>query len=579
MSASSPSSSTTPVAAPIETPLYPQAVGGVRGFLASKRGRILKENLTAYLFLAPAATIIFLFGIFPVGFALYVSLHKWRLVPGPFTGMDNYTRAISVLAYVGAFWLGVGALVGAGWMARRVWKKAAEHNERLPSQWLLPAAASAAGVLLFVRFTVIWLPGLLGIGDKLKGQVRTDELVMRLLGETFQVPEVVEAMRLSFVVILAALALAAWVARARPGREPSYYYTHLAFMFGLIVVGALVLAFTYSQVQAQYAAAVETGAEVDTWVRIVTISAGFVLLGLAWVIWNRAGGQSSNLRTMLILLAAGALIVGGWILIGELPLVIAAGDDDLWQGFLVTVYYSLGTVPFQLVISLFLAYLLFQGIRGQSIFRMIYFIPYVTPAVASAAVFRIIFANRADSLANQVLRTFGVAPQQWVLEPRGIFELLASGAGITLPSWAAGPSMALVVIILYGIWTFVGYDTVVFLAGLGAIPTELYEAAKIDGGGRWALFRHITLPLLSPTTFFLSLIAIIGTFKAFNHIWVLRTGAALGTVDTVSITIFQEFFRNSRLGYASAMAFVLFAVILSLTLVQNRIAAKRVFYG
>ncbi|MCZ7543638.1 MAG: sugar ABC transporter permease [Anaerolineae bacterium] len=208
---------------------------------------------------------------------------------------------------------------------------------------------------------------------------------------------------------------------------------------------------------------------------------------------------------------------------------------------------------------------------------MIYFIPYITPAVASAAVFRIIFSNRPDSLANQVSKGMGMGTQQWLLEPKGIFQMLAEPLDVALPAWAAGPSLALVVIIIYSVWTYVGYDTVIFLAGLGAIPNELYEAAKIDGGSRWAIFRHITLPLLSPTTFFLSLIAVIGTFKAFNHIWVLRHASALGTTDTASIVIFNEFFRNSRFGYASAMAFVLFAIILSLTLVQNRIASKRVF--
>jgi ABC-type sugar transport system permease subunit len=93
------------------------------------------------------------------------------------------------------------------------------------------------------------------------------------------------------------------------------------------------------------------------------------------------------------------------------------------------------------------------------------------------------------------------------------------------------------------------------------------------------VFRHITLPLLSPTTYFLSLLAIIGTFKAFNHIWVMRQGSALGTTDTFSVAIFAEFFEKTRYGYASALAFVLFAVILSLTYINNKIQGSRVFYG
>jgi multiple sugar transport system permease protein len=158
---------------------------------------------------------------------------------------------------------------------------------------------------------------------------------------------------------------------------------------------------------------------------------------------------------------------------------------------------------------------------------------------------------------------------RWIQEPEPIFTFL----GIE------GPSLALVVIMLYSIWVYVGYDTVIYLAGLGNISRELTEAAEIDGAGRWQIFRHIIFPLLSPTTYFLSLIAIIGTFKAFSHIWVMRHDLALGTTDTFSVTIFIEFFDKVRYGYASALAFVLFAIILSLTYINNRIQGSRVFYG
>jgi multiple sugar transport system permease protein len=143
----------------------------------------------------------------------------------------------------------------------------------------------------------------------------------------------------------------------------------------------------------------------------------------------------------------------------------------------------------------------------------------------------------------------------------------------------AGPSLSLVVIIIFGIWTFVGFNTVIFLAGLGAIPSALYEAAAIDGAGRWSQFRHVTLPLLSPTIYFLTLYAVIGTFKAFNHIYVLRTSAALGTADTASIVIFDAMKRDTRYGYAAALAILLLIIVMVLTAVNNRIASKRVYYG
>lgn len=148
-----------------------------------------------------------------------------------------------------------------------------------------------------------------------------------------------------------------------------------------------------------------------------------------------------------------------------------------------------------------------------------------------------------------------------------------------LPTWLAGPSLALFTIILYNVWTYVGFDMVIFLAGLGSIPGELYEAASIDGGGRWAQFRHVTIPLLSPTIYFLMLLAVIGTFKAFNRIYVMRLGAALGTTDTASVVIFETFNRDTRYGYASALAMILLVIIVILTVINNRVAEERVFYG
>jgi ABC-type sugar transport system permease subunit len=107
----------------------------------------------------------------------------------------------------------------------------------------------------------------------------------------------------------------------------------------------------------------------------------------------------------------------------------------------------------------------------------------------------------------------------------------------------------------------------------------LNDSAEVDGANGWQVFRHITFPLLSPTTYFLSLIGVIGTFKAFNTIWIFRSNLALGTTDTFSLAIFLEFFEKLRYGYASAMAFVLFGIILSLTLINNRVQGTKVFYG
>jgi len=210
-------------------------------------------------------------------------------------------------------------------------------------------------------------------------------------------------------------------------------------------------------------------------------------------------------------------------------------------------------------------------------FRIAYFLPYVTPFVATSLVFGILFSHRPTSPVNQLVTALGIPAQKWLLEPTGIFRLLF-GPGV--PDALVGPSLALVVIILYSAWTYIGYATVVYLAGLGNIANELYEAARIDGAGEWNVFRHITLPMLSPTTFFLTLIAIIGTLQSFTQIWILRTPAAAQSVDTMGVLIYRTVSATQPdMGYGAALSLVLFVVILIFTRIQNRVSESRVHYG
>jgi multiple sugar transport system permease protein len=277
----------------------------------------------------------------------------------------------------------------------------------------------------------------------------------------------------------------------------------------------------------------------------------------------------------LILIAAFFAISTGW------TQMEANGDDEFLNSLPLTVFYSLGAVPAEIAIGLVLAYLLFQKVHGKEFFRMLYFLPYITPAVATAMVFRTIFSPRETSLANQAIGLFGMEAQKWLFEPRPFNQVFfgLNLESLNLPPLFVGPSMALVTITFFGIWTYIGYNTVIFLAGLGAIPHELYEAGEIDGANKWQLFRHITLPLLSPVTFYLAIIAFIGTFKAFNHIYVMRVPSAQGTADVTSIFIFDTFYKQNQYGYAAAQAIILFAIILFLTFVQNKVFGERVFYG
>jgi ABC-type sugar transport system permease subunit len=554
------------------------------GVMSSRRGRAIRESLLAYLFLLPAFLIIFIFGIFPLAFSAYQStLRGLNRIVGTPAGMDNYVRATGELAYVVGFWLAIIFLLLAFNQLRQLVAMAREHAEQ-PWPLALPGIVLGVGFALFTRAFFIFLPLLLGIADQMRaaqqqGEGPPSELFRRFVGETLALPEVRDPFLLSLGVLLAGALLAYLVLRNRPHNPRQGGYFGAFFQITVLTLAALALGwFTWQSVEAAYLAAAESETELAIWSHIVTISAGFVLLGLSWLIWRSASRRDSNLSTVLRLAAAAVLMIGAWVLIGEIPRAAAAGDSRWWAGLLNTVWYSLGSIPFQFAISLMLATFLFQNIKGKALFRMIYFLPYITPTVGAAAVFRVIFSGRATAPMNSLLSLLGMDTLGWLNEPTGIFQLMA-GSSVALPAWAAGPSLSLVVIIIFGVWSFVGFNTVIFLAGLGAIPTSLYEAASIDGAGRWAQFRHVTLPLLSPTIYFLTLYAVIGTFKAFNHIYVLRSPAALGTADTISVVIFDAMKRDTRYGYAAALAMLLLIIVMALTVVNNRIASRRVFYG
>ncbi|MFZ6027858.1 MAG: carbohydrate ABC transporter permease [Chloroflexota bacterium] len=317
---------------------------------------------------------------------------------------------------------------------------------------------------------------------------------------------------------------------------------------------------------------------VGDWTGLALFVLGALMFVAAYFLWRRGGQLSSipwrrwawRFSGLVVLAVGGALFSRGW------GTMMASGDQSFLRSLPITLYYSLGTVPLELALALVLAYLLYQNIRAKEFFRMIYFLPYITPLVATAVVFRTIFNPRDTSLANQFAGLFGWGPFKWLFEPKP-FTQVAFGAD--LEGFLAGPSMALVATMIFGIWTFVGYNTVIFLAGLGSIPGELYEAAEIDGANKWDAFRHITIPLLSPVTFYLALVAFIGTFKAFNHLYVMRTPAAQSTLNVASVSIFDTFYKANQYGYAAAQAILLFLLILALTQIQNKVFGEKVFYG
>jgi len=257
-------------------------------------------------------------------------------------------------------------------------------------------------------------------------------------------------------------------------------------------------------------------------------------------------------------------------------------DPAFWKSAGNTLWFVAGTVPLSVGVSLLFALLLRRGVQGLGLYRTIYFLPVVTSFVAVSMVWKLIFHVRFG-LANALLAKVGGPELAWLDEPTGVFQLALAPLGVDLPGWAEGPSLALVCVILVSVWRGIGYNVVIFLAGLQNIPEHYYEAARIDGAGRVGIFRHVTWPLLTPTTFYVLVMTTILSFQVFAPIYLMTgppIGGPLGTTNVIVYYLFEKGFdAGGNMGYASAVALVLFAVILALTLFQRRVVEKRVHYA
>ncbi|MEE8441417.1 MAG: sugar ABC transporter permease [Spirochaetia bacterium] len=392
----------------------------------NRKRRRIKENIQGYLFVAPSAILISLFGIFPIFFTVYVSLHKWRLRKGGLIGAANFGEALGSAVWPLVLVGGTVALVSAGILLGRVRERARSSSS----------------------------------------QRRRSDTALGVLG---------------------------W----------------------LIVAGGL-----------------------------------------------------------------SAIAIA-------LPQIWSLGDDKMLKSLRITISYAVGTVPIQLVFGLLLAVLLDQKFKGRQFFRVVFLLPYIVPTVASAAIFQVLLSLRPESFANLLIGIFGAEPLGWLGERHGVFQMFFNwGAGETATTfaeywqeWIQGPPLALVSIMIFNYWVFIGYYALIYSNGLSNIPKQLYEAAEVDGAPRRTVLFRIIIPLLSPTTFFLTLLGVIGTLKAFSHIYVLRNPATGGATDTMSIYVFFKFFRGGRFGYAAAMALILFALVLGLTFLQRRLMERRIHYG
>ncbi len=223
-----------------------------------------------------------------------------------------------------------------------------------------------------------------------------------------------------------------------------------------------------------------------------------------------------------------------------------ATDDRFWQSLMVTSYYTIGAVPAVLILGFLFAMLVNSAKTGKSFWRTIYYLPTLVPAVASAVLWIWIF-NPDSGLLNSLLYAAGLPGSDWIYSEE-----------------TAVPSL-----ILMNAWGF-GNAMVIFLAGRQGVPQSLYEAVALDGGGTWTKFRHVTLPFMTPTIFYNLVIGVIGTFQVFNQAYIMTKGGPNNSTLFYIYYLYTKAFKDSEMGYASALAWVLFVIVLVITVLLFR---------
>ena len=218
-------------------------------------------------------------------------------------------------------------------------------------------------------------------------------------------------------------------------------------------------------------------------------------------------------------------------------------DDQFITSLLNTLWFAVLTVPTGVILALLLAVLFNRQIRGISIFRTFVFIPVITSMVAVSLVWSMLYEDNAG-LLNTLLGYVGLGPVHWLTDT----------------------NIAMISIAIMSVWKGLGYNMTIFLAGLQGVPGELYEAATIDGATARQKFMKITVPMIAPTTYFVTLMALIGSLQVFDQVWIMTQGGPVDATKTVAMYLYQYGFQFYKMGYACAAAYVLFILLFFVTL-------------
>ncbi len=260
------------------------------------------------------------------------------------------------------------------------------------------------------------------------------------------------------------------------------------------------------------------------------------------------------LFTVLPILASLVLTLFQWDLLTPPEFIGLAnysrllGDNEFWAALGHTLSFIAGYLPLVLLLGLGVALALNAPLRGIGLIRSAFFLPVVSSWVAVALLW------------------------SWLFNPRyGLINYLLGLLGLPQPGWLFDPQWAMPAIVLTSVWKDLGFVVVLFLAGLQAVPQEYYEAASLDGAGRWMQLRAITLPLLAPTTFFVTIISLINSFQVFDQVWVMTEGGPAGATSVLVERVVRHAFSYGEMGYAATLSWAIFALVFAVTLVQLRL--------
>ena len=231
-------------------------------------------------------------------------------------------------------------------------------------------------------------------------------------------------------------------------------------------------------------------------------------------------------------------------------------DDRFYEALKNTILFIVGYLPIVVVLSLGIAILLNSKVKGVNVFRGLFFLPVITSWVAVSMIWK------------------------GLLNPEfGVINSIIEALGGTGPAWLQNPSFVIPAVIMVSVWKDVGFLSIIFLGGLQGISQEYYEASRIDGANKWHQFKSITLPLLSPTTFYALIITIINSFQVFDQIWIMTSGEPTADLVPVMVTeIYKNSFQYQKMGYATALSWILFLIIIAVTIFQNVMQKKWVYY-